>query len=81
MTTESDTYMLVDVSIPSPSKEKDWMGGRNHEIHSQATAGQLQAATLPVRVIYQSSSTVPCCIRLASRSRDQPNSATMLTSK
>ena len=30
----------------------------------QATAGQLQAAALSVRVIYQSASTAPCCVHL-----------------
>ena len=55
---------------------------KNLEMPGQATAGQLQAATLPVRVIYQSVSTplravsTWCC-----HSRDQPKSATMLPSK
>ena len=35
---------------------------RNHVIPDQATAGQLQAAALSDRVIYQSSGTVPCCV-------------------
>ena len=30
----------------------------------QATAGQLQAAALSVRVIYQSASTAPCCVHM-----------------
>ena len=35
---------------------------RNREIPGQATAGQLQAAASSVRVIYQSSGTVLCCV-------------------
>ena len=56
-------------------------GSRHHEIPGRATAGQLQAAALSVRVTFQSSSTVTCCVRLVSHSRDPPNSATMLPSK
>ena len=40
---------------------------RNHEIPGRATDGQLQAAALSVRVIYQSASTVPCCVHLEFR--------------
>ena len=54
---------------------------RNHEIPGRATDGQLQAAASSVRVIYQSASTVPCCVHLVFHSRDQPNSATMLPPK
>ena len=35
---------------------------KNHEMPGQATAGQLQAAALSVRVIYQSASTAPCFV-------------------
>ena len=34
---------------------------RNNRIPGRETDGQLQAAALSVRVIYQSASTVPCC--------------------
>ena len=37
-----------------------------HELLGEATSGQLEAATLSVRVFYQSASTVPCCIHLVS---------------
>ena len=37
---------------------------RDHEMPGQATARQLRAAALSVRVIYLSVSTVPCCVHL-----------------
>ena len=64
ITSENDIFIVVDVSIPSPSKDEGWVAGRNHEIPGQATVGQLQAAPLSVRVIYQSVNTVPCCVHL-----------------
>ena len=53
---------------------------RNHEMPDHATAGQLQAAALSVRVIYQSASTAPYCVHLVFP-LTRSTSATMLPSK
>ena len=54
----------------------------NHEIAGPATAGQLQAVALAVRVSYQSAGTVPYCIHTwYSHSRDRPTNAALLLSK
>ena len=63
-----------------PNEHTGTLNHENSRIRGQATAGQLEAATLSVRVLYKSASTVPRCIPLVFPST-RSNSATLLPSK